>query len=136
MTAILLSFAIALALNGAFFAVAAARRTDVLTDLSYSLTFAVLAVALPLTGARKPVQLVASLLVLVWAVRLGAYLFRRILRMKVDHRFDEMRDKPLRFARFWLLQAVAVAVIMLPASYLLDRDDAPGVGAWAIASAW
>ena len=135
MTAIVLSFVIALALNGAFFAVAAARRTDVVTDLSYSLTFALLAVVLPFTGGREPVQLVASLLVVVWAVRLGTYLFRRILRMKVDHRFDEMRDKPLRFARFWLLQADAVAVIMLPVSYLLDRSDAPGFGAWTIAGA-
>ena len=30
-----------------------------------------------------------------------------------------MRDNPLRFARFWLLQAISVAVIMLPVSYLL-----------------
>lgn len=135
MTAILLSFVIALAVNAAFFAVAAARRTDVVTDLSYSLTFGVLALVLPFTGAREPVQLVASLLVLLWALRLGAYLFRRILRMKVDHRFDEMRDKPLRFARFWLLQAIAVAVIMLPVTYLLDRSDAQGFGGWAVAGA-
>ena len=135
MTAIVLSFVIALAVNGAFFAVAAARRTDVVTDLSYSLTFALLAVVLPFTGAREPSQLVASLLVLLWAIRLGGYLFRRILRMKVDHRFDEMRDGPLRFARFWLLQALAVAVIMLPVSYLLDRNGPPGFGAWAAAGA-
>ena len=133
MTAILLSLPIALVLNGAFFAIAAVRRTDVVTDLSYSLTFAVLAVVLLPTGAAEPVQLVASLLVLVWAVRLGVYLFRRILRMKVDHRFDGMRDEPLRFARFWLLQAVTVAVVMLPVSYLLDRDDPPGLGAWSVA---
>ncbi len=135
MTAIVLSFVIALALNGAFFAVAAARKTDVVTDLSYSLTFALLAVALPFTGAGAAVQWVASLLVLIWAIRLGTYLFRRILRMKVDHRFDEMRDKPLRFARFWLLQAISVAVIMLPVSYLLDRDTAPDFGAWAVVGA-
>ena len=133
MTAILLSLAVALAVNGAFFAVAAVRKTDVVTDLSYSLTFAVLAVVLPFTGAREPVQIVASLLVLVWAVRLGAYLFRRILRMKVDHRFDGMRDKPLRFARFWFLQAITVAVVMLPVSYLLDSNNPPGFGPWAIA---
>jgi steroid 5-alpha reductase family enzyme len=133
MTAILLSLVVAFAVNGAFFAVAAARRTDVVTDLSYSLTFALLAVVLLFTGAREPVQLVASLLVVVWAVRLGAYLFRRILRMKIDHRFDEMRDRPLRFARFWLLQAITVAVVMLPVSYLLGRDHPPGFGAWAIA---
>lgn len=135
MTAILLSFAVALAVNGAFFSVAAARRTDVVTDLSYSLTFAVLAVALPFMGAGKPVQLVASLLVLLWAVRLGAYLFRRILRMKIDHRFDGMRDEPLRFARFWALQAITVAVVMLPVSFLLDRDHPPGFGIWSVAGA-
>ncbi|HET7514896.1 MAG TPA: DUF1295 domain-containing protein [Gaiella sp.] len=135
MTAILLSLGIALAVNGVFFAVAAARRTDVVTDLSYSLTFAVLAVVLLFTGAAEPIQLVASLLVVVWAVRLGTYLFRRIMRMKVDHRFDGMRDDPLRFARFWLLQAITVAVVMLPVTYLLDRDDPPGIGAWSIAGA-
>jgi steroid 5-alpha reductase family enzyme len=132
-TAILLSLALALAVNAAFFAVAAIRRTDVVTDLSYSLTFALLAVTLPFTGAGEPLQLAASLLVLVWAARLGTYLFRRILRMKVDHRFDGMRDRPLRFARFWLLQAIAVAVIMLPVTYLLDRESAPGLSAWAVA---
>src|SRR3954467_14158058 len=134
MMAIVLSFAVALAVNGAFFAVAA-RKTDVVTDLSYSLTFALLAIVLPFTGGRAAVQLVASLLVLVWAVRLGGYLLRRILRMKVDHRFDEMRDNPLRFVRFWLLQAISVAVIMLPVSYLLGEDAAPGFGLWAIAGA-
>ena len=44
-----------------------------------------------------------------------------------------MRDKPLRFARFWLLQAITVAVVMLPVSYLLGRDDAPEAGPWTIA---
>jgi steroid 5-alpha reductase family enzyme len=135
MTAIVLSLVVALAVNGAFFAVAAARRTDVVTDLSYSLTFALIAIILLFIGAREPVQLVASLLVLLWAIRLGGYLFRRILRMKVDHRFDGMRDEPLRFARFWLLQAITVAVVMLPVSYLLDRDHPPGFGAWAAAGA-
>ena len=133
MNAILLSFVISFAVNAAFFAFAAIRKTDVVTDLSYSLSFAVLAIVLPFLGAHEPAQLVAALLVLVWAVRLGGYLLGRILRIKVDHRFDEMRDNPLRFARFWLLQAISVAVIMLPVTYLLGRDTAPGFGLWVIA---
>jgi steroid 5-alpha reductase family enzyme len=132
MNAILLSFLISLVVNAVFFAIAAIRRTDVVTDLSYSLSFALLAIALPSLGAREPAQLVAALLVLIWAVRLGGYLLTRILRIKVDHRFDEMRDRPLRFARFWLLQAISVAVIMLPVSYLLGRDSASDFGVWAI----
>jgi steroid 5-alpha reductase family enzyme len=136
--AILLSFLLSLCVNAAFFAVAAIRRTDLVTDLSYSLSFALLAVVLPALGAREPVQIAASLLVLIWSVRLGGYLLTRILRIKVDHRFDGMRDVPLRFARFWLLQAISVAVIMLPVSYLLGRDEAPGLGLWAVAgtSTW
>jgi len=133
MNAIAASLLIALGVNAAFFAVAAIRETDVVTDLSYSLSFALLALALPYAGARKLVQLIAALMVLLWAFRLGGYLFGRILRIKVDHRFDEMRDKPLRFARFWILQAISVAVIMLPVSYLLGRQGAYGFGPWAVA---
>lgn len=87
--ALLLSFLIALAVNAAFFAIAATRKTNVVTDLFYSLSFAVLAIVLPFAGGREPVQLTASLLVLIWAARLGNYLFRRILQIKVDHRFDD-----------------------------------------------
>jgi len=134
-SAILLSLLVSVAVNAAFFAFAATHKTDVVTDLSYSLSFAVLAIALPFLGARAAVQVVAALLVLAWAVRLGGYLFRRILRIKVDHRFDEMRDRPLRFARFWVLQAVTVAVVMLPVSYLLGVEDPPGFGPWQIAGA-
>ena len=133
MNTIAISFFASLGVNAVFFAVAAIRRTDVVTDLSYSLSFALLALALPDAGAHKPVQLVAALMVLLWALRLGGYLFGRILRIKVDHRFDEMRDKPLRFARFWILQAISVAVIMLPVSYLLGRESAPRFGLWAVA---
>ncbi len=135
MNAILLSFVVSLVVNAAFFAVAAARKTDVVTDLSYSLSFALLAIVLPWLGAHEAVQLAAAAMVLVWAVRLGGYLLGRILRIKVDHRFDGIREDPLRFARFWLLQAISVAVIMLPVSYLLGRDSAPGFGPWALAGA-
>lgn len=135
MNAILLSLLVAFAVNGAFFAIAAAKKTDVVTDLSYSLTFALLAIVLLFSGAAETVQVVASLLVLAWAVRLGGFLFRRILRIKVDHRFDEMRDDPLRFARFWFLQALTVVVVVLPVSYLLDLEQPPSFGGWAVAGA-
>ncbi len=132
MTAIIISYLVALGVNALFFVVAAIRKTDLVTDLSYSLSFAVLALVLPFLGARKPLQLIAAAMVLLWAFRLGCYLFGRILRIKVDHRFDEMRGNPLRFASFWLLQAITVGVVMLPVSYLLGLDGAPKFGPWMI----
>jgi steroid 5-alpha reductase family enzyme len=132
--AIVLSFVISLAVNAAFFAIAATRKTDIVTDLSYSLSFAVLAIVLPFLAPTSrfssPPRCSSSS-----GRYASSHLFRRILRTKVDHRFDEMRDNPLRFGRFWFLQAITVAVVMLPVSYLLGRDDAPGFGPWTIAGA-
>jgi len=115
MNPFVLTAAAAFAVNGLFFIYAAARKTDVVTDLSYSLSFALVAFALMvLNTSAPPAALLPALLTILWAARLGAYLFARIIRTKVDHRFDGMRDKPLKFAKFWILQAVAVAVILLP----------------------
>jgi steroid 5-alpha reductase family enzyme len=114
-TAILVALGISVLINAVFFAFAAALRTDKVTDLSYSLSFVALAVFLLATAGRFDwVKAGAAVLVSAWGLRLGGYLFSRILLLKVDHRFDGMRDKPLAFARFWILQAVTVWVVMLP----------------------
>ncbi len=122
---LLMSAIVSVGINGLFFAWAAWKKTDVVTDLSYSLSFAAVAVILALwnTGAGLA-AILPCLLVVVWAARLGGYLFSRIRAMKVDPRFDGMRDKPLRFARFWSLQALAVFTIMLPVTLSLEAPPA------------
>lgn len=127
----LAGFLVSLAINAVFFAVAVSRKTDVFTDLSYSLSFAAGAVLLAVLAAPLPwTKLLAVALVVLWALRLGGYLFGRIISIKVDHRFDEMRDRPLRFARFWILQALTVAVVLLPLTALLASDGNPAFGAF------
>jgi len=120
----------AVGINGIFFGFAAVLRTDKVTDLSYSLTFLVLAVWGILRLPAEPTlwQLVLAGMVVLWALRLGGYLLVRILATGVDHRFDRMRDKPLVFARFWILQAVTVWVVMLP--YALGLSAARAVSPW------
>lgn len=114
-------FLTSIAVNGVFFILAAILRTDVFTDITYSLTFAVLTVALLLTrGGNGLLPLLTGGAALVWAFRLGAYLFYRILHIKVDHRFDDKRGNPVSFGLFWLLQAVTVAVVMLPVYGLIS----------------
>lgn len=111
----LLSLVAAVVVNGIFFAYAAWRKTDVVTDLSYSLSFALVSVALIMLNVSSgPIALIPAALTFVWAVRLGSYLFTRIIKTKVDHRFDGMREHPLKFANFWILQTIAVTLILLP----------------------
>jgi steroid 5-alpha reductase family enzyme len=120
MNAFFVALAISVLVNSLFFAVAAWRKADTVTDLSYSLSFALTAVALVIHwGAFDPLRLAAAGMVVLWALRLAAYLFGRILKMKVDHRFDGIRENILAFARFWILQAISVSVIMLPVIAIL-----------------
>jgi steroid 5-alpha reductase family enzyme len=116
MSDIIFALLISLGVNAVFFLAAASLRTDKVTDLSYGLSFlAIDAAVLLRSGAYDAGRLVAAALVLAWSLRLAAYLFSRILRTGVDHRFDGIRESFPRFARFWILQAVTAWVVSLPA---------------------
>ena len=115
MSGLLPTLGICLAIQAVFFAFAATLRTDKVTDLSYGLTFVIIAVVLLLQGnATDAPQLAVTLMVALWGVRLAGYLFFRIFQMGRDKRFDGVRENFLRFFRFWFFQGVAVWVIMLP----------------------
>lgn len=66
-------------------------------------------------GAR---QVVASLFLMAWALRLSAFLFYRILRTGKDDRFDDKRDKFFPFLGFWIFQMLWVWVVSLPVTVL------------------
>lgn len=53
-------------------------------------------------------SLIVTILVTVWAVRLGTFLFKRIMKDGKDHRFDEIKPKFMRFLNAWTLQALWV----------------------------
>ena len=130
LASLLLSFAV----QALFFAFAASFRTDKVTDLSYSLSFAVITAILVFAErAFAPVQLLVALLVLAWAIRLGSYLLARILRIGKDERFDDKRGNFREFLKFWILQAFAVWLIMLPVTVLLSLDGVAGIGAVSLA---
>ncbi len=122
---LLLSFGI----NMFFYAFAALFKTDKVTDLTYSLSFFLITGILFIgtDKALSPGKIIVTLGILLWAVRLGSYLFYRILTIKSDHRFDERRGNPIEFLKFWILQATAVWVIMLPFTYYLTRPFAIGI---------
>ena len=119
---LLWSFFIALGLNVLLFIPAFVYKTDKLTDLSYSLSFAVVVGCAYLLSSKQDTHLLALLLVFLWALRLGTFLFIRIQKMKRDKRFDGMRERFWAFLRFWVLQGVSVFVILLPVLFLMGAE--------------
>ncbi len=96
-------------------------KTDKLTDLSYSMTFALLAIILYARSSQTFVHLILLIMLLAWSFRLGIYLFIRISKMKKDKRFDGIRESFYRFAKFWLLQGIVVWLVMLSSVFLFGN---------------
>jgi len=112
---LLFTLGVSLLIQAVFFLFAATLKTDKVTDLSYGLTFVMLAlILLYKQESWSPAQLVLAAMVCLWGIRLAGYLFYRILLIKRDARFDGIREHFWKFFRFWLFQGIAVWLIMLP----------------------
>ena len=55
-------------------------------------------------------NIILSLLIIVWAVRLGSFLFIRIKKAGEDIRFREIKKSPSRFFMTWTLQGMWVSI--------------------------
>ncbi|KAI5475459.1 hypothetical protein MNV49_001350 [Pseudohyphozyma bogoriensis] len=68
----------------------------------------------PKIGDFHPRQLVMSAFTVLWAGRLGSFLFQRIHKAGSDSRFDEIKKSPPKFAAAWFMQGVWVSLTALP----------------------
>ncbi|NBU33180.1 DUF1295 domain-containing protein [bacterium] len=123
MNFILWTLVVSIVINIIMFVPAFIYKTDKLTDISYAVTFAVVAIAGFLRSEQMTLHKIVLLLVLMWSLRLGTFLFIRINKMKKDVRFDGMREYFFKFLRFWLLQGATVFVVLLAASYAFMQKD-------------
>ena len=99
-----------------FFVFAAYFKTDKVTDLSYGLSFVATSTVLLLINKTHFFwQSILVLLIAIWGIRLAGFLFIRVMKLKRDYRFDGVRENVVKFGRFWLLQAISIWLILLPA---------------------
>lgn len=86
-----------------------ARRTEKYFDLTGSLTYITITVLLVvLTPGVDARGFLLAALVVIWAARLGTFLFRRISRAGKDDRFDELKKSFFRFLNVWTIQGLWV----------------------------
>ncbi len=85
------------------------KQTEKFYDLTGSLTYlSCTGLALALVGRFDPRSLLLALFILVWAGRLGGFLFARVRADGGDDRFDTIKPDPLRFLTAWSLQGLWV----------------------------
>jgi steroid 5-alpha reductase family enzyme len=96
-------------------------------DLTGSFTYISVTIVAVLLGPMVDGRSILLLaLVLIWAVRLGSYLFTRILRAGRDDRFDEIKRSFPRLFMTWTLQGLWVtltAAAALAAITTTTRED-------------
>ncbi|HPH98450.1 MAG TPA: DUF1295 domain-containing protein [Anaerolineaceae bacterium] len=105
------------------------KQTEKFYDLTGSLTYiSMAALALLLSQDIDARSFLLAALVMIWAGRLGTFLFRRIQKAGRDDRFDEIKPSWIRFLNAWTIQALWVtftasaALIGISTSVRKDLD--------------
>jgi steroid 5-alpha reductase family enzyme len=137
--------AAAFAINWIAFIPANINKTEHFYDLTGSLPYlTVIALAVVLSGVSDASgemslrALLVSGMVVIWACRLGTFLFTRIRRDGKDDRFDEIKTNPIRFFLTWTLQGLWVVLTAACALAIITGGDQTSMGVigWLGALIW
>lgn len=111
-------------------------QTEKFFDLTGSLTYMVVTILAALLG---PVidgrSILLAILVVVWAARLGTFLYRRIQKAGVDARFDDLKPSLARFLLTWTLQGLWVTFTLAAVLAAITTSVRKELGAFALVGA-
>jgi steroid 5-alpha reductase family enzyme len=91
-------------------------QTEKFFDLTGSITYiSVITIAIFFSIGADGRSILLWALVVIWAIRLGTFLFRRIKKAGKDDRFDEIKPSFIRFLNVWTIQGLWVTFTMAAA---------------------
>ncbi|MEK9656520.1 MAG: DUF1295 domain-containing protein [Halieaceae bacterium] len=101
------------------------RFYDLTGSATYiAVTLGAVVAASELTGAQKLI----AIMIFIWAVRLGSFLFRRIHAAGGDQRFDQIKISSSRFFVAWTLQGTWVVMTSCAAVAAILSPEQPPLG--------
>ncbi len=109
------------------------NQTEKFFDLTGSLTYiSVVLIGLFLSGARDIRSLILAALVIIWAGRLGTFLFQRIQKDGHDGRFDVLKPSFIRFLNVWTIQGLWVSFTFAAGLAAITSANKVDFGIWGI----
>jgi len=108
-------------------------RNESFYDLTGSITYiSVTVVAVLLSPKVDGRSILLLALVVIWAVRLGTFLFRRIRKAGKDARFDELKTSFPRFLLTWTVQGLWVSFTLAAALAAITSTTRKGLDIFAL----
>jgi steroid 5-alpha reductase family enzyme len=108
-------------------------QTEKFFDLTGSITYiTVISIAAILSSGVDARSIVLLALVVIWAVRLGTFLFRRIRKAGKDDRFDELKPVFIRFLNVWTIQGLWVTFTIAAALVAITTTNHKELDIFAI----
>lgn len=108
-------------------------QTEKFYDLIGSLTYiSLIVIAVLLSPFVDGRSILLLILVVVWALRLGTFLFRRISKAGGDSRFDEVKPSFIRFLTYWTVQALWVTFTLSAALVAITTTTRKPLGLYAL----
>lgn len=108
-------------------------QTEKFFDLTGSITYILVTlIAFKLSDNIDNRSMLLASLVIIWAVRLGSFLFNRILQDGKDDRFDKIKPNFLRFLNVWTIQAIWVTLTAAAAIIAITSTERKALGIFAI----
>lgn len=131
-----LAVGIAFAIQWVVYIHAWLNRTEKYFDLTGALTYiSITALLLIITPGIDARALLLGALVVIWALRLGTFLFRRVSRAGKDDRFDKLKTSFFRFLNVWTIQGLWVTFTAAAAWVGITSSERVGLDAFAIVGA-
>jgi steroid 5-alpha reductase family enzyme len=121
--------ALAFAINWLAFVPAVLTQTERYYDLVGGITYiTTTTVAVLLSSDLDLRATLVAAMVMLWSLRLASFLFRRILKSGNDSRFDEIKNRPLRFFLAWTLQGLWVLLTAAAALAVITGTEREPLG--------
>ena len=98
-------------------------KTEKFYDLAGSSTYIFAVSYILYDSSQNLTNLILGTAIIVWAVRLGSFLFFRIKKAGEDKRFKEIKQSPTRFLLAWSLQGMWVSMCSLCALTALSTEN-------------